>query len=63
MSEENKKDDGRESASAGDIIRVLILVLQIAIQIINIWRDNKDAVTKEQIKEMLDSIERDRKVF
>ena len=56
-------DKMNSKATAGDIIRLSIIGLQLVLNIIAIWRENRDAISKKDITDLIDTIDRDRKVF
>jgi hypothetical protein len=56
-------EDKSRPAEAKDIIKLAIAFLQLGLQILAIWRENKKAVSIDDIDRLIDSIDKDRKIF
>ena len=55
--------EDKRPADVGDMIRFAIVIMQLALNIITVWRENKDSITKGDIKSFQALIDPNRKIF
>lgn len=55
--------ENRTKADAADMVKLGLVALRIIFELIKLWRENKDAVSKEDVESLQRMVDKEKNIF